>query len=64
MGKWLGRLSYLDLIRQPVLEKENSEFTTVVFRLKIDLVSYPSCGREVVFCVLRPIDKYMGFEAK
>ena len=29
------------LVRQPVLEKENTEFKTVKFRLRIDLVSHP-----------------------
>ena len=30
-------------VRQPVKEKENSEFKPVVFHLRIDLVPYPAC---------------------
>ena len=35
------KLNSLDLIRQPILEKENCEFKPAVFRLKIGLVSHP-----------------------
>ena len=34
MGKLLGRLGYLALVRQPGEEKENSEFKSAVIRLK------------------------------
>ena len=40
MGKLNGRLGSSALVRQLVLEKENSEFKPVKLRLKIDLVSY------------------------
>ena len=39
-----GRLGSSLLVRQLVLEKENSEFKPVKLRLKIDLVSYPARG--------------------
>ena len=42
MGKYLGRLGSLPLVRQPVLEKENSEFKSVKLCLRIDLVSHPA----------------------
>ena len=42
MGKWLGSLASLVLIRQPVLEKEYSEFEPIKVHLKIDLVSHPA----------------------
>ena len=48
MGKLLGRLGSLDLVRQPVKEKENSEFRPVKLRLKIDLVLYPARAEGVV----------------
>ena len=41
MVKKLGRLGYLALVRQPVLEKKNSEFRLVKLHLKIDFVSHP-----------------------
>ena len=34
----MNRLSPLALVKQPVEEKENSEFKPAVLRLKIDLV--------------------------
>ena len=40
----MGRLNFLALLRQPVKEKENSDFKPVVFHLKIDLVSHPAHG--------------------
>ena len=36
-----------DLIRQPVYEKENSEFKPILLYLKIYLVSYSAFGRGV-----------------
>ena len=36
-SKWLGRLGSIDLVWQPVLEKENSKFKPVLSRLKIIL---------------------------
>ena len=33
--------NWIDLVRQPVLEKENTEFSPVELHLKIDLVSQP-----------------------
>ena len=42
-----GRLSSLVLVRQLILEKENSEVPPVVFYLKIDLVSFLICDEEV-----------------
>ena len=38
MGKQLDGLGYLNPVRQPVLEKENSEFKTVKLRLKLTLI--------------------------
>ena len=38
----LGRLGSSTLVRQLVLEKENSEFQPIKLYLKIDLVSYPA----------------------
>ena len=48
LGKLLGRLDSLALARQPVLEKENSEFKPAVLHLKIDLELYPTHGNGVV----------------
>ena len=48
MGKWLGRLGSSALVRQLVLEKENSELKPVKLRLKIDLVSYPARAEGLV----------------
>ena len=45
MRKQQGRLGPLALVRQPIQEKENSEFKPTLLRLKIDLVSHPACGR-------------------
>ena len=42
MGKYLGRLDSLDLVKQPVSEKENSELKPVKLCLKFDLVSHPA----------------------
>ena len=42
MGKYLGTLGSSALVRQLVLEKENSELKPVKLRLKTDLVSYPA----------------------
>ena len=47
LGKYLGRLISLTLVRQPVSEKENSEFETALLCFKIDFVSHPACGRGV-----------------
>ena len=41
MGKQLERLAFLALDTQPVLEKENSEFTPTLILSKIDLASHP-----------------------
>ena len=51
MGKQEGRLGSSALVRQLVLEKENSEIKPVKpvkLRLKIDLVSYPAQAEELV----------------
>ena len=34
----------INFVRQPVLEKENSEYT---FKLKIDLLSHSGCGGDL-----------------
>ena len=44
MAKYLGRLSSLILVQQPVKEKEIFLFKPAVLCLKIDLVSYPAYG--------------------
>ena len=44
IGKCLSRLGYLTLVRQPVLEKENSVFKSVKLWSKIDLMSQPAFG--------------------
>ena len=41
IGKY-GRQCSSALVKQLVLEKENSDFKSVKLRLKIDLVSYPA----------------------
>ena len=46
-GKKLNWLNSLVLVRQPVKEKENSEFYSFILDLKIDLVSHPSRVRGV-----------------
>ena len=53
MSKWYDKLGSLALVRQPVEEKENSEFKPTVFHLKIDTTSYPVCGRGVGFVYIR-----------
>ena len=47
MGKYFGKLGSLVLARQPVYEKENSEFKPVKLRLKIDLVTHPALTEEL-----------------
>ena len=37
------------MVRQLVLEKENSEFKPVKLRLKVDLVSYPARAEGLVY---------------
>ena len=41
-------MSSLALVRQPVYKKENSDLKPVVFHLKIDLVSHPTCAEGLV----------------
>ncbi len=48
MGKQSGRLGSSALVRQLVLEKENSELKPVKLCLKIELVSYPGRVEELV----------------
>ena len=43
----MGTLVSLALVRQPVKEKENSEFKSVKLCLKIGLVSHPACAEGV-----------------
>ena len=47
MGKLKDRRGSLALVRQPTLEKENSQFKPTLLRLKIDLVLHPAHGRRV-----------------
>ena len=53
----MGRLDSSALVRQLVLEKENSEFKPVKLRLKTDLVSYPAQAEG-----LGKYDKRLNFE--
>ena len=44
MGTLLDRLSTLELFRQPVKVKENSEFKPALLHVKVDLASHPAYG--------------------
>ena len=45
------------LVRQLVLENENSEFKPAKLRLKIDFVSYPAQTKGLVNMVLSPVEE-------
>ena len=44
------------MVRQPVLEKEKSEFKPAVLSLQIDLVSHPAHGEGVSEYIINPCD--------
>ena len=46
-----SELGSLALVRQPVLEKENSEFKPALLCLKNDLVSHFACGKGFGKCI-------------
>ena len=48
MGKLSGRRGSLDLVRQPVWEKKDFPLKPVELRLKIDLLSHPTCEEGLV----------------
>ena len=47
IAKYQNKLGSLALVKQPGLEKENSEFKQAIPCLEIDLVLHPAYGREV-----------------
>ena len=47
IGKYLGRLGFLALVKQSVYEKENFKFKPDVLYLKFDLLSHLAHGKGV-----------------